>query len=279
MPELYNHLSFKASRMVTASYSTSFSQAVRMLDKETRDAIYSIYGFVRLADEIVDTFHDYDKQILLHKFERDFYEALNHRISLNPVLNAFQITVRKYNIDDHLIDAFLKSMKIDLVKHNHSSPSETDEYIYGSAEVVGLMCLKVFTGTDDELYKELEIPARRLGAAFQKVNFLRDIKNDIEELNRSYFHHFTGKEFDEKTKNKIIDEIENDFSSSLAGIKKLPGKSRLGVVIAFHYYRRLLRILRRTPAEKLLEKRVRVPDAVKIVLLLKAYILNKLNLL
>lgn len=278
MLELYNHISYNTSRLITHSYSTSFSRAVSFLDRETRDAIYSIYGFVRLADEIVDTFHDFDKNTLLTEFERDFYEALNQKISLNPVLNAFQITVRKYNIDDHLIQGFLKSMKIDLYKRDHKSKDETDEYIYGSAEVVGLMCLKIFVHGDENLYRELEIPAKRLGAAFQKVNFLRDLKNDLDELNRKYFHNMESENFDETTKNEIITDIENDFTSSLEGLRKLPGNSRLGVTIAFLYYRRLLKIIRKTPAEKLLEKRVRVPDPVKFILLLKAYVLNKLNI-
>ncbi len=279
MQDLYNHISFRTSKLVTNLYSTSFSRAVSFLDRETRDAIYSIYGFVRLADEIVDSFHDFDKGKLLSEFERDFYEALSQGISLNPVLNAFQVTVRKYNIDDHLIQAFLKSMKTDLVKKDHNSKAETDEYIYGSAEVVGLMCLKIFVCGNEALYRELEDPAKKLGAAFQKVNFLRDLRNDLENLNRRYFHNMAGRKFDESAKNEIITDVENDFTYSLKGLKRLPGKSRLGVLIAFIYYNKLLSLIKKTPAETLLRKRVRVPDITKLFLLIKAYILNRLNLI
>jgi 15-cis-phytoene synthase len=279
MLTLYRSVSFETSKLVTTIYSTSFSRAVSFLDHEIRDAIYSIYGFVRLADEIVDTFHDFDRQSLIEKFENNFYEALSEGISLNPVLNAFQLTVKKYNIDDDLIQAFLRSMKLDLSRLEHTSKDETDEYIYGSAEVVGLMCLKVFVNGNETFYKELELPARKLGSAFQKVNFLRDLKNDTEDLKRQYFHTLSDKKFDEKTKTEIINDIENDFSSSLKGLKKLPQNSRLGVLIAFYYYRNLLSKIRRTPAGKLLEKRIRVSDMIKVLLLFKAYFVNRLNLI
>lgn len=278
MQTLYRDVSFEASKLVTTAYSTSFSRSVSFLDREIRDAIYSIYGFVRLADEIVDTFHDFDKHRLLDKFESNFYEALHEGISLNPVLNAFQITVKKYNIDDKLIQSFLKSMKLDLSRLEHNTKDETDEYIYGSAEVVGLMCLKVFVGGNEILYRELEMPARKLGSAFQKVNFLRDLKNDTEDLKRQYFHNLAGQKFDEKAKREIIQDIENDFYYSLEGLKMLPQNSRLGVLIAFYYYRNLLHKIRRTPAEKLLEKRIRVPDLIKMLLLFKAYFINRLDL-
>lgn len=278
MLSLYNDVSFETSKLVTTAYSTSFSRAVSFLDREIRDAIYSIYGFVRLADEIVDTFHDYDKRSLIDRFEKNFYEALNEGISLNPVLNSFQLTVKKYNIDDELIQAFLKSMKLDLSRLEHNSKDETDEYIYGSAEVVGLMCLKVFVNKDENLYNELIIPARKLGSAFQKVNFLRDLKNDTENLKRQYFHNLAGSKFDEEIKTEIIRDIENDFSSSVAGMKKLPRNSRLGVMIAFYYYKTLLKKIKRTPAERLLEKRIRVPDIIKMLLLYKALLANKYNI-
>jgi phytoene/squalene synthetase len=278
MLTLYNGVSFEASKLITTTYSTSFSRAVSFLDHDIRDAIYSIYGFVRLADEIVDTFHDYDKHSLLDKFERDFYESVNDGISLNPVLNAFQITVRKYNIDDKLIQAFLKSMKLDLSRLEHKSKDESDEYIYGSAEVVGLMCLKVFVSGNESLYSELEEPARKLGSAFQKVNFLRDLKNDTQDLKRQYFHNLIDQKFDDTTKGEIIRDIENDFNSSLTGMKKLPQNSRLGVSIAFYYYKRLLRKIKRVPAERLLEKRIRVSDLFKVLLLFKALISNRLNI-
>lgn len=279
MLTLYNSVSFETSKLVTTTYSTSFSRAVSFLDHDIRDAIYSIYGFVRLADEIVDTFHDYDKHYLLDKFVRDFYEALNEGMSLNPVLNAFQITVRKYNIDDKLIKAFLKSMKLDLSRLEHKSKDESDEYIYGSAEVVGLMCLKVFTDRNESLYMELKESARKLGSAFQKVNFLRDLKNDTQDLKRQYFHNLTDQKFDETTKAEIIRDIENDFISSVKGMKKLPQNSRLGVMIAFHYYRRLLTKIKRVPAERLLEQRIRVSDFLKVLLLFKALIANRLNII
>jgi phytoene/squalene synthetase len=252
---------------------------VSLLSNGIRDAIFSIYGFVRLADEIVDTFHDHDKETLLNEFEKDLYGALEHNISLNPVLHSFQLTIKKYGIEDHLIKAFLKSMKIDLQKSDHLSKTETDEYIYGSAEVVGLMCLKVFVKGDSELYNKLETPARRLGAAFQKVNFLRDIKNDTEILKRSYFHEIAGKKINDNIKKEIVRDIEEDFSNAITGLRLLPHSSRLGVLIAYYYYKHLLSILRRTRASKLMEKRIRVPDYVKLLLLIKAWVFNKLNLI
>jgi len=279
MQNLFDEISFRTSCLVTQSYSTSFSSAVRLLDRGIRPAIYSIYGFVRLADEIVDTFHKYDKKELLQKFENDYYDAVRCGISLNPVLNAFQITVGKYGIPDDLIRAFLKSMKTDLVKQDHNTRDETAEYIYGSAEVVGLMCLRVFVLGDEKLYNELEAPAKRLGSAFQKVNFLRDIKDDTNLLNRKYFHTVIESGFDEKVKKEITDDGDEEFRDALQGIKKLPSNSRRGVLVAFYYYKKLLVIIRKTPAEKLLKQRVRVPDFVKLFLLIKAYIINKLNLL
>ena len=223
--------------------------------------------------------HDLDKQYLLEKFENDFKDSIRTGISMNPVLNSFILTVKKYNIDNELIQAFLKSMKIDLFKSDHNSKEETDEYIYGSAEVVGLMCLKVFVNGNEELYNELKIPAKKLGAAFQKVNFLRDIKNDTELLNRKYFHDLVDKKFDESMKNSLVQDIESDFTASLQGMKKLPQNSRLGVLIAYFYYKNLLKKIKKTPAEKLLKTRIRVPDLTKMILLGKAYLANKLNLI
>jgi len=278
MTDLYSDISYRTSTLITSSYSTSFSSAVRLLDKETQDAIYSIYGFVRLADEIVDTFHDFDKENLLQKFENDYYHALEKGISLNPILNSFQLTVRKYNIPDDLVKAFLKSMHIDLIKNKHTSKDETDDYIYGSAEVVGLMCLMVFVRGNEQLYRELEEPARKLGAAFQKVNFLRDIRDDVEILNRQYFHHSLENGFNDDVKSKIADEVEIDFQSSLRGLEKLPGNVKTGVLTAYFYYRTLLKIIRKTPAKELLKKRVRVPDPVKMFLLVRAYIVCKLGM-
>jgi len=279
MLNLFNDISFKTSYLITRSYSTSFSSAVKLLDREVQDAIYSIYGFVRFADEIVDTFHSFDKKKLLEDFERDYYEASRRGISMNPVLNSFQLTVRKYGIPDDLIQAFLRSMKTDLFKQNHNTKSETDTYIYGSAEVVGLMCLRVFVLGDSKLYDKLEAPAKRLGSAFQKVNFLRDIKDDTQMLNRQYFHNSAVSGFNETVKTEIVNEIENEFADSFAGIKKLPGNSRLGVLTAYYYYRKLLKKIKNTPAEKLLEKRVRVPDIIKMQLVIKAYLACRLRLL
>lgn len=279
MRNLFDEISFKTSSLVTRSYSTSFSSAVRLLDRGIRDAICSIYGFVRFADEIVDTFHEYDKKNLLDKFEKDYYDAVSSGISLNPVLNSFQITVRKYHIPDDLIRAFLKSMKTDLTKQNHNTKNETAEYIYGSAEVVGLMCLRVFVLGNDNLYNELEAPAKRLGSAFQKVNFLRDIQDDTKLLKRKYFHNSIASDFDEKAKKEIVDDVEEEFEDAIAGIRKLPDNSQLGVLTAFYYYRKLLGIIRKTPAEKLMKQRVRVPDYIKLALLTKAYVVCKLNLL
>ena len=279
MQNLFDEISFKTSRLVTRSYSTSFSSAVSLLDRNIRDAIYSIYGFVRFADEIVDTFHDYDKKTLLQKFENDYYEAVSSGISLNPVLNSFQVTVRKYGIPDDLIRAFLKSMKTDLVKQDHNTKSETAEYIYGSAEVVGLMCLRVFVLGDKKLYNELEAPAKRLGSAFQKVNFLRDIQDDTLLLHRKYFHNSITSGFDEKAKKEIVDDVEEEFKDAIAGIRKLPDNSQLGVLTAFYYYRKLLKTVKNTPAERLMKQRVRVPDFIKLALLFKAYLVCKLNLL
>ena len=278
MANLYTKISFEISKLVTRSYSTSFSRAVSFLDRDIRDAIYSIYGFVRLADEIVDTFHDFNKIYLLEKFEKDFDDSIELGISLNPVMNSFMLTVKKYKIDDGLIRAFLKSMKTDLFKSDHASREETDEYIYGSAEVVGLMCLKVFVNGNEELYNELRMPAKKLAAAFQKVNFLRDIKNDTELLNRKYFHDLVDSKFDESLKYSLVEDIKSDFASSLAGMRKLPEDSRLGVMIAYTYYMNLLRKIEKTPAEQLLKTRVRVPDLTKLILLIKAYLASKLKL-
>jgi phytoene synthase len=278
MLQLYRDVSYKISRLVTASYSTSFSIAVSLLKPDLRKAIYSIYGFVRFADEIVDTFHCYDKKTLLEKFEADYYDAMERGISMNPILNSFCETVRLYKIPDDLIRAFLKSMKYDLTITDYRSSDETNEYIYGSAEVVGLMCLKIFTRNNEKLYEDLLIPAKKLGAAFQKVNFLRDLKNDTHILKRRYFHETIDQEIDENVKRKIISDIDDDFKSSYPGIKKLPSDSKLGVILAYYYFRRLLNKIKRIPAEKLLETRIRIPDIIKLFLLVKAYLICNLRL-
>ena len=279
MLHLYNDVSYSISKIITRSYSTSFSIAVSFLHSEIRNAIYSIYGFVRFADEIVDTFHDYDKKKLLTEFEEDYYKAYNDGISLNPVLHSFQNTVKKYDIPDKLIQAFLESMKTDLNKNGSYNKHEIDKYIFGSAEAVGLMCLCVFVNGDKQLYNELMDPARKLGSAFQKVNFLRDLKTDIHELGRSYFPDIDLNAFNEVVKDKIIRDIEADFSASLAGIKNLPKNAKFPVLIAYFYYLCLLKKIRSTPAEKLILTRIRVPNVRKLLLLNKAYIAIKMGLI
>lgn len=277
--ELFDQVCFQTSKAVTKNYSTSFSSAVRMLSPSIRTDIHNIYGFVRFADEIVDSFHDYDKEYLLNKFEDDLFEALEMKISLNPVLNSFQITVHKYNIDYSLLNSFLQSMRADLSKNNYTDIDEYNKYIYGSADVVGLMCLKVFVGGDDVKYNELKSTAMKLGSAFQKVNFLRDLKSDMEILNRSYFPSVDFKNITTKEKNEVIRDIQNDFEAALVGIKKLPTSARFGVYTAYIYYSKLLRKLEKTSSENLLNKRVRVPNPVKFGLMAKCYVNYRFNLL
>jgi len=248
MKELFHTVSENCSKLVTKSYSTSFSLAVNMLSPAIRNDIYNIYGFVRFADEIVDTFHEYDKEELMFQFENDYYAAHKAGISLNPILNSFQQTVRKYNIEDHMVQAFLKSMKSDLHKTEYQTKAEYEEYIYGSADVVGLMCLKVFVNGDDNKYNELKDAAMRLGSAFQKVNFLRDLKDDFEVLNRSYFPNIDLGQLNAKSKQLIVDEIEADFDYAYKhGILKLPVEAKFGVYMAYRYYRRLLKKLKSVP--------------------------------
>jgi phytoene/squalene synthetase len=245
-----------------------------LLCKEARQAIFSIYAFVRLADEIVDTFHDYDKKKLLDKLESEYYEAFKDGISLNPILHAFQKTVKKYNIADEYIQAFLKSMKYDLDKTTYHNDKEKDDYIYGSADVVGLMCLKVFCNGDESEFDKLREPALKLGSAFQKVNFLRDIKNDIENLNRTYFPEIAEGHLNESSKDKIIADIENNFDVALKGIKQLPKNARFAVTAAYYYYRTLLHKIKKTPAEQILASRIRISNITKFFLLLKARIIS-----
>jgi len=279
MIKLYNEVSYNISKIVTSSYSTSFSIAVGFLNPESRNAIFSIYAFVRLADEIVDTFHEYDKKRLLNDFENDYYKSYHEGLSLNPVLHSFQHTVKKYGIPDNLIQAFLKSMKADLVKHGSYNKSEITEYIHGSAEAVGLMCLYVFVRGDKALFEELKYPAMKLGSAFQKVNFLRDLKTDMLELGRNYFPELEGISFNQDAKELIIRDIEADFSASLPGIKKLPNDSKIPVLIAYYYYLSLLHKIRRTSAGELVNKRIRIPNFRKYLLLNKAYLVAKFGLI
>jgi phytoene/squalene synthetase len=280
MKELFDRVSNDCSKLVTKSYSTSFSLAVNMLSTKIRKDIYNIYGFVRFADEIVDTFHDYDKQQLMEHFERDYYLSKELGISLNPILNSFQQTVSRYNIPDTMVQAFLKSMKADLHKTEYDTKAEYDEYIYGSADVVGLMCLKVFVDGDDVKYIELKDAAMRLGSAFQKVNFLRDLKDDYEVLNRSYFPNINLGELDAASKQIIIDDIESDFDFAYKnGILKLPVEAKFGVYMAYRYYKRLLLKLKSVPSEKIMDTRIRISDPMKLNLLARSYVKYKLNII
>ncbi|MDP4600108.1 MAG: phytoene/squalene synthase family protein [Polaribacter sp.] len=280
MKELFDDVSNGCSEMVTKKYSTSFSMAVNMLSPKIRADIYNIYGFVRFADEIVDTFHDYDKEQLMRHFEQDYYFAKEQKISLNPILHSFQQTVHKYNIPDEMVQAFLKSMKADLYKTTYNTKEEYDEYIFGSADVVGLMCLKVFVNGDEKLYVELRDAAMRLGSAFQKVNFLRDLKDDFELLNRSYFPNIDFGKLDAASKQLIIDEIEDDFDYAYTnGILKLPVEAKFGVYMAYRYYRRLLKKLKNLPSEKIMDTRIRISNPMKINLLARSYVKYKLNII
>lgn len=280
MKHLFDQVSYDTSKLVTNRYSTSFSMAVKMLSPTIRSAIYNIYGFVRFADEIVDTFHDYNKEELLNDFEIEYYKAYEQGISLNPILNSFQQTVRKYNITDDMVRAFLKSMRADLTKSVYTTKEEYDEYIYGSADVVGLMCLKVFVKGNEERYNELKEAAMRLGSAFQKVNFLRDLKDDYELLNRSYFPNIDLTSLDSDSKAQIIAEIEDDFDYAFnQGILKLPVEAKFGVYMAYRYYRRLLKKLNKVPSSKIIETRVRISNPMKINLLARSYVKYKLNMI
>ena len=279
MKEIFDTLSHTCSKSVTHAYSTSFSTATRMLAPSIRQDVYNIYGFVRLADEIVDSFHDYDKETLFNDFEKDLHLAIKNKISLNPILNAFQETVHKYNIEASLYNAFMKSMRQDLHKTEYESFEDYKEYIYGSADVVGLMCLKVFVKGDAQKFEELKDSAMSLGSAFQKVNFLRDLKADFEDLSRSYFPHTNLAQLDEAGKKQIIDEIDSDFRHGFEGIAKLPVEAKFGVYTAFIYYKKLLQKLKQTPPMEIKNRRIRVSDYQKAGLLAKSYISYRLNLL
>lgn len=276
---LYNKISFKTSKLITNKYSTSFSIAVSYLPYEMRQSIYSIYGFVRMADEIVDTFHTANQNLILDDFEKDYYKTLENGISMNPVLHSFGITVTKYQFPNELVDSFLKSMKADLSKQIYDNNTELDTYIHGSANVVGLMCLLVFLEGDKAKYNELKDSAMKLGAAFQKVNFLRDLKADTQGLNRLYFHDVDMNNFTEEVKQQLIKNIERDFDETKIGIRKLPGRSKLAVFIAFTYYKNLLQKLQKTPADKIISTRIRVLDVTKFALLGKALMKYKINII
>lgn len=279
MKAIFDNISEICSKTVTQCYSTSFSSATKMLAPSIRQDIYNIYGFVRFADEIVDTFHEYPKKQLFDDFERQMYNAIANKISLNPILNSFQQTVHKYNIEPELYEAFMKSMRLDLHKKEYLTDDEYKEYIYGSADVVGLMCLRVFTKGNKALYDNLKESAMRLGSAFQKVNFLRDLKADFEGLDRTYFPNADLKNLNEASKQDIISEIEEDFKEAKKGIVNLPIEARFGVFTAFRYYQKLLKKLKQTPSSRLKETRIRVSDYKKVELLARSYVKYRLNLI
>ncbi|MEO5673679.1 MAG: phytoene/squalene synthase family protein [Chitinophagales bacterium] len=278
MKEMFDGISYSCSKLITKTYSTSFAAGIFFLDKRLHRPLYSVYAFVRLADEIVDSFEGYDKKVLLERFRNDTAHAIASKISLNPVLNLFQKSVHTYKIDNDLIETFLNSMEMDLKQHDYSR-YDFDQYILGSAEVVGLMCLRVFTENNDELYQHLKPMAMKLGAAFQKVNFLRDMQDDYKVLNRMYFPQINFNSFSEKDKAAIENEIRNDFSEALDGIKLLPPSSRLGVYIAYRYYKALLSKISRLSANRIKEERVRVGNDKKFRLMIHSCLQHHLNLI
>lgn len=278
MKELFDSISNESATLITKKYSTSFSIAVRLLAPDIRQAIYNIYGFVRVADEIVDSFEGYPKEELLNRFEGEYQYAIETGISTNPVINAFQKTVKEYNIEAKLVESFLKSMRADLNKQVYENQEEIDEYIYGSADVVGLMCLKVFVKGDQEKYLNLKKPAMKLGSAFQKVNFLRDLNEDFENLNRSYFPNINPNKLSETDKKKVLTEIKKDFEEAYVGIVKLPKEAKLAVYVAYKYYSNLLYKIEKTPSAILKERRIRVSNPKKMYLLIVSYFNFKLKI-
>ena len=279
MKSLFDTVSFKARKLVTNEYSTSFSLATKMLGKSIQQDIYNIYGFVRFADEIVDSFKGFEQEKLFKDFERQLYDSLKDGISLNPILNAFQNTYHKYNLSLDHVKAFMKSMEADLQKKKYTTIQEYEEYIFGSADVVGLMCLQVFVKGDISKFESLKEPAMKLGSAFQKVNFLRDLKEDYDELGRTYFPNTNLEDLNEDSKKKLINEIELDFKNAYHGIMKLPEEAKFGVFVAYRYYKQLLNKIAKTPAEDIKNTRIRVADYKKMELLTRSYVKYQLNLL
>lgn len=275
---LYEKTAFGCSKYITEQYSTSFTLGIKTLDKKFHEPIFAIYGFVRLADEIVDTFHDFDKKELLERFKKDTYKAIEEGISLNPVLHSFQKIVRQYHIENELIDAFLHSMEMDLYNITYDEAGY-NEYIYGSAEVVGLMCLRVFCEGDNNLYEKLKADARSLGAAFQKVNFLRDLRSDFSDRGRVYFPNVDFNDFTVSAKKIIEDDIQHDFDNAYRGIMSLPASARAGVYLAYVYYLKLFNKIKKTPATRIQNERIRVSDPVKLALLAKTYFQSSLNVI
>ena len=279
MKSIFDKVSNDCSRLVIKRYSTSFYFSSSLLSKSIRQDIFNIYGFVRLADEIVDTFHGYPKKELLKDFEIELWRSIDNEISLNPILNSFQHTVNKYSIPHELINSFLDSMKMDLEKKEYNTVEEYKKYIYGSADVVGLMCLKVFVEGSEDTYNKLNPFAISLGSAFQKVNFLRDLKDDAKILNRVYFPNIDMDNFDEKSKKEIIIEIEKDFINAIKGIVKLPKNSKFAVYIAYRYYSKLLKKLKRTSSENIVKKRIRIHNFQKFIVIARSYVKYQLNLI
>ena len=278
MKAVFDQVSDQCSAITTSSYSTSFSLGIRLLDKSIRKPIRAIYGFVRFADEIVDTLHDYNKEDLLSRFEEDTYRAIDEKISLNPILNSFQHAVNKFNIDHSLIRTFIKSMRMDLENNKHSQET-FQEYILGSAEVVGLMCLRVFCAGNQPQYDSLKEYAMSLGSAFQKVNFLRDLNADFKQLGRSYFPGVDLKQFDQKSKDTIEKSIDEDFQCARIGIMKLPGPAKFGVYMAYVYYYALFRKIKRAKPNNVLSARIRIPNNQKYAIMLSSYVKYRLNLI
>ncbi len=278
MMNLFNQTALECSKLITERYSTSFTLGIKTLSRHYHLPIYAIYGFVRYADEIVDTFHDYDKKTLLERFRQETYQAIAEKISLNPVLHSFQMVVREYKIEQELIDAFLKSMEMDLYFQQYNI-GDYQEYIYGSAEVVGLMCLRVFCAGDCDEYDRLREPARKLGSAFQKVNFLRDIKSDYQERGRTYFPDVDFNDFSGDAKQLIEADIQRDFDEAYIGIMNLPRGARMGVHLAYTYYLKLFEKIKRLPASRIQNERVRVPDGQKFALLASTYLKHRLNVI
>ncbi|GAA4325714.1 phytoene/squalene synthase family protein [Mucilaginibacter gynuensis] len=278
MMQLYDDTCFECSKLITNKYSTSFSSGIKAFHEQFRNPIYAIYAFVRYADEIVDTFHDYDKATLISDFKTETFVAIKQKISLNPVLHSFQLVVNRYGIDHDLIDAFLISMEMDLYTQRYDEDGYK-AYIYGSAEVVGLMCLRIFCQNDDQVYQSLLPKACSLGSAFQKINFLRDVKADHEERGRTYFPNIDFNNFTEQDKRNIELDIKKDFDDALEGIKALPAGAKLGVYIAYTYYTKLFDKISRTPAGVVLQQRIRIPDVQKITLYCKAVLRHKFNMI
>ncbi len=278
MMQLFRDVSYECSKYTTHKYSTSFGSAIRLLHKDLQTPVYNIYGFVRFADEIVDTFHEYNKEQLLNEFKNETYKAIERKISLNPILNSFQLTVNQYEIDLKLIDAFFKSMESDLQKNTYDADCYKD-YVYGSAEVVGLMCLNIFCEKDHLKYEKLMPYAQSLGAAFQKVNFLRDVKSDYQQLERTYFPEVDFRNFTANCKKNIEVEIMADFAQAYEGIIQLPLKARFGVYVAYKYYLTLFKKIKRTEADKILERRIRIPGYSKALIVMRAGVKSQLKLI